>query len=262
MRTAAIKLLATVHQNKQDQATVLYEQIADELNSENWLSTQSTAFALVAASKYNQKYLTDGKIAAEVKADGKSEKVNTNKVMWTDNFVKDAAAGAKQVSVKNEGNSTVFVKVSTECIAKPGEIAPCAYGLDLNVRYVDENNQPISISSLNKGQNFKAIVTVRNASAKAVQNLALSQIFPSGWEILNTRYNDEITTNDQSVYRDFRDDRVYSYINDLNAGSSKTFTVNLCATYSGHFYLPAVKVEAMYDKSVRANTASSYVDVK
>lgn len=262
LRTAAIKLLATVHQNKQDQATVLYEQIADELNSENWLSTQSTAFALVAASKYNQKYLTDGKIAAEVKADGKSEKVNTNKVMWTDNFVNDAAAGAKQVSVKNEGNSTVFVKVSTECIAKPGEIAPCAYGLDLNVRYVDENNQPISISSLNKGQNFKAIVTVRNASAKAVQNLALSQIFPSGWEILNTRYNDEITTNDQSVYRDFRDDRVYSYINDLNAGSSKTFTVNLCATYSGHFYLPAVKVEAMYDKSVRANTASSYVDVK
>ena len=262
LRTAAIKLLATVHQNKQSQATELYEQIADELNSDKWLSTQSAAFALVAASKYNQKYLVDGKIVADVKAGTMSKQVNTNKVMWTDNFVKDAATGSKQVTVKNNGSSTVFVKVSTEGVAKPGEIAPCAYGLDLKVNYVDENNSPINISALNKGKNFKAVVVVRNTGSKKVQNLAVSQIFPSGWEILNTRYNDETIANDQNTYRDFRDDRVYSYIDDLGAGSSKTFVVNLCATYSGHFYLPAVKVEAMYDKSIRANTASSYVDVR
>ena len=262
LRTAAIKLLATVHQNKQSQATELYEQIADELNSDKWLSTQSTAFALVAASKYNQKYMVDGKIVADVKADAKSQKVNAAKVMWTDNFVKDAAAGSKQVAVKNNGSSTLFVKVTTECVAKPGEIAPCAYGLDLKVNYVDDNNQPISVSSLNKGKNFKAVVVVRNTGSKKVQNLAVTQIFPSGWEILNTRYSDDVSSSDQNLYRDFRDDRVYSYINDLDAGGSKTFVVNLCATYSGHFYLPAVKVEAMYDKSVRANSASSYVDVK
>ena len=240
----------------------MYEQIADELNSDKWLSTQSAAFALVAASKYNQKYLVDGKIVADVKAGTMSKQVNTNKVMWTDKFVKDAATGSKQVTVKNNGSSTVFVKVSTEGVAKPGEIAPCAYGLDLKVNYVDENNSPINISALNKGKNFKAVVVVRNTGSKKVQNLAVSQIFPSGWEILNTRYNDETITNDQNAYRDFRDDRVYSYIDDLGAGSSKTFVVNLCATYSGHFYLPAVKVEAMYDKSIRANTASSYVDVR
>lgn len=262
LRTAAIKLLATVHQNKQSEATVLYEQIADELNSDKWLSTQSTAFALVAASKYNQKYMVDGKIAADVKADAKSQSVNSAKIMWTENFVKDASAGKKQVSVKNNGSSTLFVKVSTEGIAKPGEIAPSAYGLDLKVNYVDDNNAPINVSSLNKGKNFKAVVVVRNTGAKKVQNLALSQIFPSGWEILNTRYNDETSSSDDNVYRDFRDDRVYSYINDLGAGNSKTFVVNLCATYSGHFYLPAVKVEAMYDKFIRANSASTYVDVK
>lgn len=262
LRTAAIKLLATVHQNKQSEATVLYEQIADELNSDKWLSTQSAAFALVAASKYNKKYMVDGKIVADVKADSKNQQVNSNKLMWTDNFVKEASAGTKQVSVKNNGNSTMFVKVSTEGLAKPGEIAPCAYGLDLKVSYVDDNNTPINISSLEKGKNFKALVVVRNTGAKKVQNLALTQIFPSGWEILNTRYTDDSSTSDQSVYRDFRDDRVYSYIDDLSVGGSKYFVVNLCATYSGHFYLPAVKVEAMYDKSIRANSASTYVDVK
>lgn len=59
---------------------------------------------------------------------------------------------------------------------------------------------------------------------------------------------------------DIRDDRVMHYF-DLNPNQDASFTVLLNASYQGKFYLPAVKVEAMYDNSIFANTAGRWVEV-
>jgi hypothetical protein len=61
-------------------------------------------------------------------------------------------------------------------------------------------------------------------------------------------------------YQDFRDDRIYSYY-ELNSGRKKTFRVILNASYTGKFYLPGVKTEAMYDNSIYANKVGMWVEV-
>ena len=103
-----------------------------------------------------------------------------------------------------------------------------------------------------------------NPSARGYNNLVLSEIFPAGWEILNTRFLNESATDSLSAgvnYQDIRDDRVYSYIDRLPAGSQVTVKINLCAVYPGRFYLPPVYCEAMYDYLIRANTAGQEVTV-
>ena len=88
-------------------------------------------------------------------------------------------------------------------------------------------------------------------------------MFPSGWEILNDRLN-EIPGTSQGgnfTYRDIRDDRVYTYF-DLRPNESKTFRVNLNATYTGKFYLPSVNAEAMYDHTIYGRKAGRWVEVK
>jgi hypothetical protein len=93
--------------------------------------------------------------------------------------------------------------------------------------------------------------------------MALTQIFPSGWEIHNQRLGEYEQTGydfDRPEYQDIRDDRVYSYF-DLEQGRKKTFVVRLNATYQGRFFLPAVYCEAMYDHSIRARKGGQWVEV-
>jgi hypothetical protein len=93
------------------------------------------------------------------------------------------------------------------------------------------------------------------------RQLALSQIFPSGWEIRNARMEGTKTEQSEFTYQDIRDDRVYTYF-DIGADESKKFRVELNAAYLGRYYLPAVYCEAMYDASVNAAVPGKWIEVK
>jgi uncharacterized protein YfaS (alpha-2-macroglobulin family) len=92
--------------------------------------------------------------------------------------------------------------------------------------------------------------------------MALTQIFPSGWEILNTRMmnNDEAFKSSISDYRDIRDDRVNTYFS-IDEGQTSTFYVMLNAAYTGRYYLPATYCEAMYNSSINALQKGRWVDI-
>ena len=107
---------------------------------------------------------------------------------------------------------------------------------------------------------FKAEVTVVNPGKKGdLTEIALSHLFPNGWEIHNTRlYGGK--RNNKVDYQDIRDDRVYSYF-DLQAGESKTISIQLNAAYLGNFYHPAIQVETMYDHLINATLPGKWVQV-
>ena len=59
---------------------------------------------------------------------------------------------------------------------------------------------------------FGTVVRVKNLKNEVVKDVALTQIFPSGWEILNTRFTDfGSNTTSQARFSDIRDDRVNFY---------------------------------------------------
>ena len=118
---------------------------------------------------------------------------------------------------------------------------------------------------MKQGQDFVAKITVSNPKNETVKDIALTQIFPSGWEIVNTRFTDfGTTTKSEARYTDIRDDRVNFYF-DLNKGrkksETKTFTVLLNAAYLGTYYLPGVQVEAMYDNDYLVRTKGRWINV-
>jgi uncharacterized protein YfaS (alpha-2-macroglobulin family) len=89
----------------------------------------------------------------------------------------------------------------------------------------------------------------------------LSQILPSGFEIVNTRFTDYgDATNDVADYIDIRDDRTNFYFG-LKAGEVKTFRILLNASYLGTYYLPGLQCEAMYDNTFLARTKGFWVQV-
>jgi hypothetical protein len=86
---------------------------------------------------------------------------------------------------------------------------------------------------------------------------------PSGWEIRNARLFESswgIKENDYD-YRDYRDDRVYTYFG-LNQGQTKTFVIALNAAYKGEYYQPAIWCEAMYTENCYSRNPGTSVKVK
>jgi hypothetical protein len=135
--------------------------------------------------------------------------------------------------------------------------------LKMSVIYKDDAGNLLDAAKIKHGTDFIAEVTVGHPGTFfSYTDLALSQVFPSGWEIINTRVQDVNSGMKEDVfdYRDFRDDRVNTFFK-LNQYEKKTYRVRLNAAYTGKYYLPAVNCEAMYETNVHANNKGRWIEV-
>ena len=264
LRDTSIRLMTFCLLGDGKEAALLANEISKTLASDDWLSTQSTAFGLVALSDYMEKYKVSGLMDFSYAVDGKTKKVSTTRNIWTETLL-DKAASSASLELKNTGKSTLFARLVAEGIPAEGKEEAYANGLTLAVSYMDHDGHPVNTSALQQGTNFTAVVTVANSSPRGYSHLVLTEVFPAGWEILNTRFLTGGTVDNRVTgvnYQDIRDDRAYSYIDYLPAGKQVTVRINLCAVYPGRFYLPPVYCEAMYDHLVRANTEGKMVTVE
>ena len=128
--------------------------------------------------------------------------------------------------------------------------------------YRTTEGSAVRSNNFEQGSDYIAQVMVKNIGTQGkYEEVALSHLFPSGFEIRNMRMSEvDRTLNSSFEYRDIRDDRVYTYF-DLNPGETKTFQIMVNASYAGKFYLPMVSVEAMYDATINAREAGKWIEV-
>lgn len=244
-----------------NKATVLLKDIASVLNSKRWMSTQETAYSLLAIANYTGASEGGNKITASYKLGGGSEqKVAGSKSITQIAFTEKDFAKKTGLNIKNLGKTKLFAKVMVEGIPLVGDKSADQRDLVMKIIYKDMDGNRIKPDRLAQGKEFVAEVTITNPSkSQYYQEMALMQIFPSGWEIHNARLGDDYRSNGIR-YQDFRDDRVYSYYN-LAAKQSVTIKVQLNATYLGKFYLPTTYSEAMYDNLINARVPGQWVEV-
>lgn len=262
-RDEAIELQTLCLLDRSNEAARVAGRVSAALASQQWMSTQTTAYALIAMARYVKQYGVSDGLKFSYTWGGKKQSVSSGKFLWGASLpVKDERQ--IRLRVENEGKAALFGRFIAEGIPAEGEEKPMFNGVALAVSYTDMNGRALQVESLSQGTNFIAVVTVRNPSATSLRQLVLAQIFPSGWEILNTRYMEGGSAVDTSgiSYQDVRDDRVYSYIDYLPAGRQVTVRINLAAVYPGVFRLPPVTCQAMYDGLIRAQTAGGKVTVK
>ena len=247
------------------------KKVSQNLAQENWFSTQSTAFALMAMGRLAEQL--SGTLDFTWSWNGKQQPaVKSAKAV----FEKEIATSPKSgtVSVKNKGKGALSVDLITRTQLLNDTLPAIADNIRLDVKYTDMAGSPISVEDIRQGTDFMSAVTLSNISGTSdYSNLALTHIIPSGWEIYNERMivpeasssnsneaNTPESSADKYTYKDIRDDRVLTYF-DLRRGESKTFTVRLQATYAGNFILPAIQCEAMYDAVVQARTKAGRTTV-
>ena len=232
--------------------------MARTLSSNQWLSTQETAYALLSLAKMVE---VNGGKAMHVTYTHKGQEVNieTPQAIAMRNLKIDDTPRA--ITVKNKQDNKVFVTVTQKGKLPVGEELASSRALAVSTQFIDGADKPMDISSLRQGSSFTAKITLTNTTANRINNLALSQIFPSGWEIVNTSFtNLGTTTSGEANYIDIRDDRVNFFL-DLEAKASQTFTVKLNASYLGTYYLPGAQAGAMYDDNYFARNKGQWIKV-
>lgn len=242
---------------KTDKALRLARKVSAELSS-SYVSTQSASYGLIAMSKLAEK-MGKGAIAFEWELNGVSQKtVNAGQVFQE---ISIKPQEDMQVNFTNKGQGELFVRLIGYTKPLTSSAEAKGDGLNLYVRYLDANGHDLDVSSLRQGTEFFANVIVQNVSGEHLTDLALTQIFASGWEIFNNRLFNETGEATTFNYQDIRDDRVMTYFN-LGNGYSTSFKIRLQAAYCGRFYLPASTCEAMYKPDEQARTKGQWVEVK
>jgi len=262
-RDEAIILETLSLTGQKERAFPVMKRISEALCSQTWMSTQTTAYSLSAMAKFIGKSGMNHPMDFEYQVNGGSLQKVTTQLPMKQSIIKINGTESSRISVKNSGSGVLYVRVIEQGIPKTSDQVNTQKNLEMVVAYKLIDGTVINPTTIKQGTDFYAEVKVTNPGIRGdYAELALAQLFPSGWEILNSRLDgaDNSGKSDIPRYQDIRDDRVYTYFN-LKAKESRTYRVYLNASYLGTFYLPTVSAEAMYDASIHAQTSGKWVIV-
>lgn len=257
IRDLALILNAYTTVGETARTTNLISKLAKISSSNDWLSTQETAWILLALAPH---YAFDKNKSAnyEVVTEGNVIKDKLNNTSKLHNIPVNTET-AKKMEIKNTGNTPIFAAINTAGKLNPGSETRIEENLKLSVVYQNEDDQEVSPETLKKGQRFKMRVRVDNKTQGSLENLTLSIPIPTGWEITNTRLGgdddtdseDERNTRQLYDFQDLKDTHIYTHFA-LDGYGTKNFEFTGTVTYGGEYYIPAIFVEAMYDYAYRA----------
>ena len=281
LRDRAIVLQGLTLLGRDTDAAALLEDVSAQLSDGSWYSTQSVAFALVAVAQNTgtKPFTGFGYDYTAGKARPQSVK---SAAPLSSIKLPTLPADGMPLALTNTSDRKLYVTAAVRATPRSGEEDASANGLAVDIAYSDADGKPVDIHRLAQGSDLIAQITVKNASKRPLDNLALSQLVPAGWEIRNERMENADTRGErsddhareqywwvpaawrgqlrQAEYLDIRDDRVLRYFS-LAAGESIFFETRVNAAYLGKYYLPGTGVEAMYDATQHARQKGQWVEV-
>ncbi len=271
LRDKAMILDAMITLEKKEEALQLYLDLSDHISQDQWFSTQETGYTLLALGRYiKENYSQTGKdkiISGNIRLpDGSLEKIHSEDVVTSfdlSNFVGEEISFTSKSPLND-----LFVTLNWSGIPIKLETEDSFQGLKIVNSWLDKNGNIIDPQNLTQGDIFEQIIQVTNLTDRNLENVALTQILPSGWEIENDRLEDNGSgkkrknnvRNYNLDYTDIRDDRVMWFFN-VHPDKTATFSIRLRAVSAGEFFLPATYCEVMYDSRFQARKAGMDVRV-
>ncbi|MCF7919045.1 MAG: hypothetical protein K9N06_03930 [Candidatus Cloacimonetes bacterium] len=247
-RDRAIILAMATEGGLDQQVDKLYNLLADELNENTWYSTQTRAFMLWALSSYINKHpemVTRDKVMGSLKtAAGDNIVLNISEDDWFTSL-----SDCENISVYLADNSAParFQLCYDRVPAKPVTRKDNDF-FNVSRTLKTSTGSVIDSEKLQQGETYTLEIKVKRLKQTNIEHLALTQILPSGWEIVNDRLSGTYdNVRNDATYTDIRDDRIlWFFSGNKYDKNDRTFSTRIRAVTAGTFEIPPTIMEAMY----------------
>ncbi len=253
-------------------ADQLANELTTALSSRFWYSTQTSAFMMLSLGKYLKALEGNSETPPSMKGtitlpNGEKVPFDTEGRSFTLSINEGFGENLTLDLASSSNLARAFATLAWDGVPLRSDVQDEAKNLSLNVSWLNDDGQPISPADIQQGTTFWGHFSVKNPANIRIDEIALVQVLPSGWEIVNTRLSGEDRPGwmrnwrlNREEYVDIRDDRIMWFFDLRNWQRSYDFVVKLSAVTVGEFHLPPTVVEAMYNDDYKATKAG--MDVK
>ncbi|WP_167590563.1 alpha-2-macroglobulin family protein [Oceanidesulfovibrio indonesiensis] len=238
----------------------LVQELVRKLEAEQYISTQKTAWAMIALGQFYRNIADNPPFSGTLLADGEEiARFSSDSTLALTGEL--AIKGARTLEIlMDEGfeSGALFYTVRTIGIPEDATYEPYEQGLTVKRTFYNREGEHTDLEDVKQGD---LVVLELDITSKVgrVSNVAMLNMLPAGLEVENPRLESTESLpwldekSDDTDYVDLRDDRVIFFL-DLSERESQTVYVLLRAVTAGDFMLPPVLAEAMYDPQIAAST--------
>ena len=262
------KLIALVALDQKDNAFRAAKSISERIADDYWIGSEYECLSLVALGKYFDKYKPASKIDCKYEFNGESKTVQTSKI-FSANTLKITSTEPQKLIFTNNTDGVLYAEISNSGIPEPGNEKAENSVISAELQFY-QNGKVISPKNLKQGTDFTAVITVKNNGDEYLDRLAVTEMFPSGWEVMTgldggNGFDDDdddyyYSAGGYVKYTDVRDDRKFTYFS-LSPHREMQFRTQLTATYAGTYYLPGLDVRDLENARIFARTKGMMVEV-
>lgn len=276
LRDKAMILEAMQNFGDTTEAANMFRTISEQISDKHWYSTQTTGYSLLALGKYIKSFVGDKNVTLEGQideADGTTKSFKSSEYIYKKEITKSYG---KKVGVEIYNNSKMkkcYVSLDWSGVPIRSSEELVQDGIAISKSF-----SSLDLKNLKQGDVLTMTLNVKNLEKRYLENIALVQLLPSGWEIENERVNpDEIdgrnsrnnnwndnrndNRNNRVEYTDIRDDRIMWFF-DLAENQNITVSFKIRNVTEGTFYMPATSCEVMYDNRYKSSLPGETITIK
>lgn len=231
--------------NKNEASSIVNRLLKTGSLSTNYTTQEMSFICQAIADLYGGKL--PSQLRFSIKLDAKKEQYAVEKAYYMQDLDPDKMTVVEFVNQSESAVSIQIIQSGKEDV-KQSELSQ--KGLKVELTMKPEFGSPSG--KIIPGDRLFADVKISNSTfGSRIGNLALTLVFPSGFEIVNERISGDSGQANEFDYIDFRDDRILAYFG-LDKGQSIHLRIPVLASYAGIYPSPVSTCEAMYDPSVHA----------
>jgi uncharacterized protein YfaS (alpha-2-macroglobulin family) len=253
-----------------DKGGVLADRVADALRKRTarYYTTQELAWGVTALGQRVQ--------AAGAKApgvtlmvDGKERAPATETPNGERTFSVVGATGVDDLalSLSSDPGGSAWLVTTVDGVRARDDLPVGGDGLRLERSFHGEGGAQLDRSRHQLGDRVYVRTTLTNTTKERIQNIALVDRIPAGWELENPRLGgadvpDWVDSGAlwRADHMNLRDDRLEVF-GELRAGESRSVVYVARAVTSGTFHVPDVRAEAMYDPDQWAREVGGEIEI-
>lgn len=242
------------------QVATLSRMLAERLNKQPYLNTQENVFGILAMGKMarraNQTVGTaEVVVNSSVRATTKGESITTDL----------GKVGTANLQLRTKGKGSFYYFAELSGISATGTVKEEDSYLKVRRSYFTRNGAPITSNTFKQNDLIVVRLTVQSQNAITIQNVAITDMLPAGFEIENGRLYEMqglpwIKDNNAPDYTDIRDDRINMFTNAANTPKNYYYMVR--AVSPGTYQLGPVMADAMYNGAYHSYNGAGVVKVE